>query len=104
MTKASWQDIAKTAQKHRDESIDRVEPSVPDVPLYLPVDVTPLPKELLSQEEVDITESAAESLVASLASGQLTSTAVVKAFLRRAGLAQKLVCGLLRHAIQLLTR
>ena len=93
MTKANWQDIAKEAQRHRDESINRVKPLVPDVPLYLPADVTTMPKELLSKEEVEITESPTETLVASLASGQLTSTTVIKAFLQRAGLAQKLVCG-----------
>ena len=86
-----WQDVAKTAQKYRDESIARVKPDVPDVPLHLPQDVTPIPKELLSKKEVKITEILAEDLVESIALGKLTSTEVIKAFLRRAGLAQKLV-------------
>ncbi|MCJ1471755.1 hypothetical protein MMC13_000395 [Lambiella insularis] len=91
MTEKSWQEVAAIAQEYRDESIKRVEPCVPDVPKYLPRDVTSIPKELLSKEEIAITETAAEDLLESIASGHLSSTAVVKAFLRRAGLAQKLV-------------
>ena len=90
-TAGGWQDVAYTAQQHRDSSIGRVEPAVPNVPQYLPRDVTPIPKELLSNEEIEITETFTEDLLKSLASGQLTSTSITKAFLRRAGLAQKLV-------------
>ena len=86
-----WQEIAKEAQDLRDASIDRVKPAVPDVPAKLSLDVADIPKYLLSTEEVIITQSPAEDLVVSLASGRLTSTTVVTAFLRRAGLAQKLV-------------
>ena len=89
--KAGWQEVAKTAQDHRDASIRRVEPAVPNVPQYLPRDVTPIPKELLSKEEVEITQTSTEDLLKSLASGELTSTTITKAFLRRAGIAQKLV-------------
>ncbi|MCJ1378120.1 hypothetical protein MMC17_001216 [Xylographa soralifera] len=88
--KASWQEVAKTAQEYRDASIGRVEPAVPNVPQYLPRDVTSIPKELLSKEEVEITQTLTEDLLKSLASGELTSTTITKAFLRRAGLAQKL--------------
>ena len=89
--KAGWQEVAKTAQEYRDASIGRVEPAVPDVPQYLPRDVTPIPRELLSKEEVEITQTLTEDLLKSLASGELTSITITKAFLRRAGLAQKLV-------------
>ena len=87
----TWQEIAKTAQEHRDASIARVEPAVPEVPQNLPVDVTGLPQELLSKAEISITESSPEDLLAAIASGQLSCNLVTKAFLRRAGLAQKLV-------------
>lgn len=87
----TWQEVSEKARRHRDASIIRVEPSVPDVPNELPLDVTKLPQELLSQEEVAITQWRTEDLVASIASGQLSSTTVTKAFLRRAGLAQRLV-------------
>ncbi|MCJ1375386.1 hypothetical protein MMC20_006621 [Loxospora ochrophaea] len=86
----SWQEIAKLAQEHRDASIAQIVPSVPTVPSDLPLDVSAIPRELLTPEEVDITEKPPEDLVATLASGQLTCTAVTKAFLRRAGLAQQL--------------
>lgn len=91
MNPKTWQEVVTTAQNYRDESIKRVEPAVPDVPQYLPRDVTLIPKELLSAEEIKVTETAAEDLLKSIASGHLTSTTVIKAFLRRAGLAQKLV-------------
>ena len=91
MTQKTWQEVARTAQEHRDASIAMVEPAVPDVPAELPLDVTTLPKQLLSKTEVNITETSAEDLVASLAAGRVSSLDVTKAFLRRAGLAQKLV-------------
>ena len=91
MTKPSWEEVAKGAQEYRDDSIKRVEPAVPDLPSELPLDVTEVPKYLLTTDEVIITETAPEDLATSLASGKLTSTAVTNAFLRRAGIAQKLV-------------
>lgn len=86
-----WQEVAKHAQKVRDQSIDQIRPPVPDVPIDLPLNVTQLPRELLSKDEIDITESLPEDLLASLATSKLTSVEVTNAFLRRAGLAQKLV-------------
>lgn len=91
MTGKSWQEVAKEAQEYRDASISRVEPAVPAVPKDLPLDRSEVPKYLLSTEEVVITETPPENLVTSLAAGKLTSTAVIRAFLRRAGLAQALV-------------
>ncbi|KAL8807877.1 MAG: hypothetical protein Q9223_001928 [Gallowayella weberi] len=90
MATPSWKDVAATAQEHRDASISLLDPPVPDVPQDLAKNVTDLPKRLLSAEEVVLTETAPETLVKFLASGKLTTTAVVHAFLRRAGLAQKL--------------
>lgn len=88
---SSWRDVAKTAQELRDASISRVQPSVPDVPSGLPKDVTDIPNALLSTDEAFITQTSPEDLVLSLASGKLSCGTVVNAFLRRAGLAQKLV-------------
>lgn len=88
---SSWQDVAKTAQHLRDASISRVKPPVPEVPSNLSRNVTDIPKYLLTTDEVVITQNPPEDLVASLASGEFTSTAVVNAFLRRASIAQKLV-------------
>ncbi|KAL8730858.1 MAG: hypothetical protein Q9166_003785 [cf. Caloplaca sp. 2 TL-2023] len=90
MATSSWKDVAATAQKLRDASISRIDPPVPDVPQDLPLNVTNIPKQLLTIDEVLITETAPETLITSLATGKLPSIAVVNAFLRRAGLAQKL--------------
>lgn len=90
MSKPSWQEVAKTAKEYRDASIHRVDPPVPEVLAQLPLDRTEIPKYLLTTEEVLITETQPEELVASLAAGQYTSTTVITAFLRRAGIAQAL--------------
>ncbi|KAL8689337.1 MAG: hypothetical protein Q9218_004968 [Villophora microphyllina] len=90
MANRSWQETAKIAQDLRDASISRVDPPVPDVSLDLPKNVSDIPKYLLTREEVLITETPPEDLVAALASGKLTSTVVVNSFLRRAGFAQRL--------------
>ena len=90
MSKPTWQEVAKIAQKHRDDSIGRVEPPIPETPDQLPHDRTDIPKYLLSTEEILITQTAPEDLVASVASGKYSSVIVTTAFLRRAGLAQAL--------------
>lgn len=86
-----WRGIAKTMQKHRDQTIAAIDPAVPEPPKDLPLNVTGIPKELLSNDVVRITESRPEELVAQLAAGKTTSTAVTKAFLQRAGMASRLV-------------
>ncbi|KAI4200435.1 MAG: hypothetical protein LQ350_003973 [Teloschistes chrysophthalmus] len=90
MANRSWQETAKIAQDLRDASISRVEPPVPDVPSALPKNVTDIPEQLLTKDEVLITRSLAENLLPAIASGKLTSVSVTNAFLRRASLAQKL--------------
>jgi amidase len=91
MAGTSWQEIARIAQDLRDSSIAEVNATVPDVPSELPLNVSKLPGDLLSKAEISITETVPEQLLDALASGELTSTDVTNAFLRRAGLAQKLV-------------
>lgn len=87
----TWQDTAKVAQDLRDKSIAEVQPAVPDVPSELPPNVIGLPKTLLSEAEVALTEKRPEELLAALATGAISSSTITLAFLRRAGLAQKLV-------------
>src|SRR3954447_12311371 len=101
MSSKSWQEIAQIAQDLRDKSIEQVKPTIPGVPSKLPLNVSKLPGELLSKAEISITETSPESLLDLLASGEVTSTEVTNAFLRRAGLAQKLVCRPLMHVSQL---
>ncbi|OTB01086.1 hypothetical protein M426DRAFT_323737 [Hypoxylon sp. CI-4A] len=88
---ASWQDVAADRQRHREETIAEVSPPVPEVrPEDIPLNTTDIPKKLLTAEEIQITSANVEDLVMKIASGEWTSTAVTKAFLRRAGLAQRL--------------
>ena len=86
----NWEETAKIAQDLRDRSIADVEPAIPAVPSELPKNVISLPRVLLSEAEVSLTEKSPESLLAELATGAISSSAVTLAFLRRAGLAQKL--------------
>ena len=89
ITKA-WQDVAKESQDYRDASIKDVEPAVPEVLEPLPLNVTSIPKKLLTQDELLLTQSCPKVLVDKLASGELKSLLLTQAFLRRAGLAQSL--------------
>lgn len=87
---STWQETAKQVQDYRDSTIASVEPPIPDVAKDLPLNVTNIPKEVLTEGEIELTESTPEYLLNALAAGWITSTEVTKAFLRRAGLAQKL--------------
>lgn len=87
----AWQDIARKVQTHRDNTIASLGPDLPIVPDHLTSNVTVVPRRVLSSGDVMITETPAEELVASLAAGTVSATAVTKAFLRRAAIAQKLV-------------
>ncbi|KAI1497874.1 acetamidase [Biscogniauxia marginata] len=89
---ATWQEIAADRQRHRDASIAKLDPPLPNLHAGdIPLNTTNLSKNLLTEEELTITETTVENLIEKLASGQWSSMTVVKAFLRRAGLAQKLV-------------
>ncbi|KAF2868014.1 amidase signature domain-containing protein [Massariosphaeria phaeospora] len=85
----SWESIAQTAQHHRDATLAQINPPLPSIDT-LPLNSTPVPRTVLTDSELHITESAPETLISHLASGTLTSTAVTSAFLRRAALAQLL--------------
>ncbi|KAI9661471.1 MAG: hypothetical protein M1831_002993 [Alyxoria varia] len=87
----NWQQAASKAQNHRDESLTKV-PGLSHIP-YIPPEsenVIAVPKQVLSAEDISITEKNPEQLLACLASRELSSVAVTTAFLRRAALAQKL--------------
>ena len=86
----SWKSIAQRAQDHRDETPTAVQPPVLDI-TNLPQDSTSVPKMILTTDELSITESDPEKLIARMASGELSSVQVTNAFLRRAAIAQKLV-------------
>ncbi|KAF2837041.1 putative fatty-acid amide hydrolase [Patellaria atrata CBS 101060] len=88
--KKAWQEIAASSQKRRDETIAAIDPPIPDVPSELPRNVTHIPRELLTTKEVEITESSPEEILEELRTGRWSAFNVTNAFLRRAGLAQKL--------------
>ncbi|RFU25584.1 hypothetical protein B7463_g10752, partial [Scytalidium lignicola] len=87
---ATWQEVAKDRQRHRDETIAAIEPAIPDV-ASIPQNTTSVAKGLLTVKEIEITETTVETLTGKLSTGELTALEVTQAFLRRAGLAQKLV-------------
>lgn len=93
---SNWEQLVKTAQQHRDEGIASLDPPLPQLPLRdaLPKNLTGVPRSLLSEEEIGITETPIGELLTALSTGRLSSVAVTNAFLRRAGLSQQLVGGL----------
>jgi amidase len=74
----SWQIIAEKFQVHRDATIVEVEPPLPYIE-SLPLDSTPIPKSILTPEEISVTEFSREKLVSKLASGELTAVKVTNA-------------------------
>jgi hypothetical protein len=87
---ATWQEVAADRQAYRDASIATLDPVLPDIP-SIPLNTIPLAKQILTDAEVKITETTVEKLIPKLANGELSAVEVAKAFLRRAGLAQKAV-------------
>ena len=88
---ATWKQVAADRQRHRDATIAAVSPPIPEVK-DIPLNTTSIAKQVLTSEEIRITENLVENLVQDLATGAITSTIVTKAFLRRAALAQQAVC------------
>lgn len=87
---ATWQEVAADRQKHRDATIAAIEPNFPQIK-DIPLNTIPSAKQVLTPEEIEITESLVEELVVKLAKGSVSATEVIKAFLRRAALAQQAV-------------
>lgn len=83
-----WKETAARLQIRRDETISEF--ACPSIPRNLPQNVMSLPRVLLTYEVLNITELSPERLQELLAKGQLTSTEVLKAFLRSAALAGRL--------------
>jgi amidase len=87
---ATWEEVATDRQKHRDATISALDPPLPEIK-DVPLNTIPLAKQVLTAEEIKITETLVEDLVVQLAKGEISCVTVTKAFLRRAGLAQKAV-------------
>ena len=86
-----WRKTVSKVQEYRVQSLRKVQPPLPEIPLDLPKDVTHAPQMLLSQREIVITDSSPECLLSYLAAGKWNSEEVTQAYLRRATLAQELV-------------
>lgn len=92
-----WQDVAKEAQQHRDETLSRVSPGLPvaferiQFSEGLPLNSMDVPGKALHHRDFEITNKLPEELLSLMASGSLTASDVTTAFLRRTVLAQKLV-------------
>ena len=95
----TWKTIAHEAQQYRDASISRIHPDVPRAPSTLPQNVMDIPGKLLSPDEIQITELPVEELAGMLRLRKVTAMVVTLAFLRRAGVAQKLVCSPRQNAL-----
>ena len=87
---ATWQEVAADMQAYRDATVAAVEPALPDI-TNVPLNTISIANQTLTSDELRITESTVEELVPKLADGTLSTIIVVRAFLRRAGLAQKAV-------------
>ncbi|KAE9367152.1 amidase [Stipitochalara longipes BDJ] len=85
---ATWQEVAADRQKHRDATLSLLDPPLPSV-AHFPLNTTPLAKQILTADEIKITETFVEDLLPQLAKGELSTVTLTKAFLRRAVLAQK---------------
>lgn len=88
----SWQEAASKAKQHCEDTLAEVPGSIPHITKELTRNVTGVPGELLSKEDLKITNQNAEQLLDSLAAQRVTSVAITTAFLRQAALAQRLVC------------
>ena len=89
-----WQQIAQEAQDHRDASLAQVGLTASagfEQSGSLPKSSLNVPEKVLEHHDLRITETLPEDLLKRLAIGELSTTEVTTAFLRRAVLAQKLV-------------
>lgn len=86
---ATWQEVAADRQAYRDATIASIDPALPEV-ADIPLNTIAIAKKVLTDAELETTETFVEELGPKLANGSLSAVEVTKAFLRRAGLAQKL--------------
>ena len=87
-----WEKISERKKHDLEVSLSTVQSSWKTPLFHGRKNVTGIPKIVLPQSTIDITEQPAEILVKKLALGYLTSVEVTQAFLLRAKLASQLVC------------
>ena len=91
----NWETVATAAKSHLAETLSLIHPPLPsypsDYPNPLPDNVTAIPGQVLTVDEIRITELLPEEILAEIAGGKLAAVAVANAFMRRAGVASHLV-------------
>lgn len=85
-----WQDVVYEARALRDQTLAEVGVTIA-LPPRLPTNITNIPEEILSEENVRITSLAPQQLVDLISNNKLSAREVIQAFLERAVAAQKLV-------------
>lgn len=95
-TLSTWQEKVAWAQEHRDSSLAKVEPKLTGLPAELPLNSQSLPKAVLTEREIEITENyTVTELLKVLRERKISVEEVTRAFLRRAALAHAAVCAFL---------
>jgi amidase len=88
----SWEEKVSWARTKRDASLAKVEPKLQGLPENLPNNSRDLPKLVLTQREIEITENyTAIELLAVLRERKISVEEVTRAFLRRAVVAHAAV-------------
>ncbi|KAK5947441.1 hypothetical protein PMZ80_001591 [Knufia obscura] len=88
----TWEDKVAPVRRQREASLAKVQPPLGKLPETLPLNSRNLPKELLTDREIELTEKCTvKQLLARLRSRSVSVEEVTRAFLRRAAVAQAAV-------------
>ncbi|KAM6510054.1 hypothetical protein FALCPG4_017683 [Fusarium falciforme] len=86
---AAYEATVASARAKRDESLAKVDPKLEGIPDELPLNSQGLPKAVLTEREIEITENySVTELLSLLRERKIKVEEVTRAFLRRAALAQ----------------
>lgn len=89
---AAYEATVASARAKRDESLAKVDPKLEGIPDELPLNSQGLPKAVLTEREIEITENySVTELLSLLRERKIKVEEVTRAFLRRAALAQAAV-------------
>lgn len=89
--RADWEVAAQDKRKQLEKEVHDIIQGIPPLEIDLPSNVTRIPKRVLLDSDVQITETPAEILVQQIATGKLSSLEVTRAFVQRAATASRLV-------------
>ena len=86
-----WKELVELECARRDSTIGFADSGLPNITVPTSGSVLHIPGEVLGPLELEITETPIERLLASLASGEVSSLVVLSAFMQRARVAHRLV-------------